>query len=186
MIFPFQLFIDFIVTVVSDGKVIYCTPYCDYQLTTCYRSLRSDQVWLHYHLLPKDFKLKRGDSLLVYLTCEYHTCLNYRYVKSSKLVFFKSCGFHLLRKHEEKAIDLIQPSKRRCDDDDDGNLESNCYPQQKRHSSTPGTSNLYEENNVIKVWIYLSLFQIRFCYPLKLRVLFVLLYIVFCFMIFVA
>jgi hypothetical protein len=51
-------------------------------------------------------------------------------------MFFKSCGFHLIRRHEEKVVDLMdggQLSKRPHDDDDDGN-----FPQQKRHSSTLG------------------------------------------------
>jgi hypothetical protein len=42
------------------------------------------------------------------------------------------------------SVDSIQVTKRPCDDDD-GNMESNCCPQQKRHSSTLGTRISDEE-----------------------------------------
>jgi hypothetical protein len=65
------------------------------------------------------------------------------YYADQNLKPMKSCGVHLVRRCEEKAKDSIggiQVTKRPRDDDDkdDDNLESNCYPQQKRHSSTLG------------------------------------------------
>ncbi len=52
----------------------------------------------------------------------------------------KSCGVHLICRNEEKKIDLvddIQVTKRPRVDD--GNLESDWYQHQKRHSSTLGS-----------------------------------------------
>ncbi|XP_059454984.1 disease resistance protein RUN1-like [Corylus avellana] len=106
-----------IVGVYSDGNEIYC-PHGDYH-KTCYGSLCYDQVWLHSYVLPEDVKLKRGDNLQICLSIfQYHTGLNFISVKHSTSVFFRSCRFHLVQKHEEKVIDLIQPSNR-CRDDDD-------------------------------------------------------------------
>jgi predicted ATPase len=50
---------------------------------------RLDHVWLHYNV-QGSFKLK-GDNLHVKFKCED------KYSKPSNLVFFKSCGFHLVR-----------------------------------------------------------------------------------------
>jgi hypothetical protein len=102
----------------------------------------SDHVWLQYSVLESS-ELE-GDNLRVKFYSRYDS------------VLFKSCGVHLIHKHEElhedvnghldipnneeiensvDFIDGVQVCKRRHDDEDD-NLESNGYPQQKRHSST--------------------------------------------------
>ncbi|GLT52987.1 hypothetical protein SLA2020_262870 [Shorea laevis] len=89
----------------------------------------SDHVWLDYHGSHHS-QIKTGNLLVKF---RFRDIL---YGKPSKSVFFKSCGFHLEHRYEEKAIDSmygIQHSKRRRDDDDDDvNLESNRYPQPKR------------------------------------------------------
>ena len=114
------------VYVISGGVEIY-------QWTGGVYPLDLDHVWLHFHA-PGSFKFNGdNDHLRVKFVCK----------SDSKRMLFKSCGFHMARRYEEKATDLIngiQRTKRPCDDDDDGddNLESNCYPQQKRHSSTLG------------------------------------------------
>ncbi|XP_059451016.1 disease resistance protein RPV1-like [Corylus avellana] len=76
-------------------------------------------------------------------TSSYHSQLktdNFRvkFEFTNPSAFFKSCGFHIEQRYEEKSkclIDGVQLSKRRHDDD--GNLE--LYPQQKRHSSLQKT-----------------------------------------------
>jgi hypothetical protein len=106
----------------------------------------SDHVWLEYFVLESS-ELK-GDNLRV------------KVYSHSDSVLFKSCGAHLIHKHEENANDHpgvlhedsnfhldvpneevqdlvtygIQHSKRHRDDEDH-NLDSTWYPQQKRHSS---------------------------------------------------
>ncbi|KAF5471669.1 hypothetical protein F2P56_008442 [Juglans regia] len=115
----------------------------------------SDHVWLGYSVL-ESFELK-GDNLRVEFFTE----------RSS--MFFKSCGAHLVHKHEKSAedypsvlrekvdnieeteisVDLMegnQLSKRHLDEDDDPNLELNWYPLQKRHCSTLGIKILDLEN----------------------------------------
>jgi hypothetical protein len=103
----------------------------------------SDHVWLQYSVLESS-ELKGGN-----LQVEF-------YGRRSDSVLFKSCGVHLIHKHEELHEDVIdghldipdeeiensvdfregvQVCKRRHDDEDH-NLESNGYPPQKRHSST--------------------------------------------------
>ena len=97
---------------------------------------RSDCVWLRFYVL-EPCKLK-----------EFNGHLRVKFVYKigiyvdQNLKPMKSCGVHLVRRCEEKTIDSIdgiQVAKRpRDDDDDDDKFESNCYPQQKRHSSTLG------------------------------------------------
>jgi hypothetical protein len=65
-------------------------------------STGSDRVWLNFHgschsqLKTDNFRVKWG--------LDYS---RYNPSKSSKPVFFKSCGFHVEHKYEEKTIDLI-------------------------------------------------------------------------------
>jgi hypothetical protein len=105
----------------------------------------SDHVWLRYHV--QEHNELKGDKLRVKFWC------------STKSVWFKSCGAHLVRKYEEKQkdclvlneytslpqlqengnvnLDVHVPTKRGRSDDDDGNLESNLLvPHQKRYPST--------------------------------------------------
>jgi hypothetical protein len=124
---------DFLIIVVytmSSGVVIYRTSERVYPLD-------SDHVWLHFHV-PTSFKFKEdNDHLQVKFVCQ----------SDSKSMLFKNCGFHLvcICKYEEKAADFIGgiqvtkgPGDGDDNDDDEGNLESNGYPKQKRHSSTSG------------------------------------------------
>ncbi|KAK4564013.1 hypothetical protein RGQ29_006203 [Quercus rubra] len=119
------------VNIISNGLPIYGDD-------KAFHLSNSDHVWLHYYV-PEHNELK-GDKLQVRFWC------------STKSVSFTSCGAHLVRKYEEKPKDCIvlnehndlmndiQPTKRRRTDDGDGdNLESNLYPlvpQQKRCPST--------------------------------------------------
>lgn len=107
----------------------------------------SEHVWLEY----ESFDIK-ADNLRV----KFHS--------NSESVFFTSCGAHLVYKHRENAknddprmllevgdvhlgvpdeeienyvMDGTQLSKR-YREDVDSDSESNCYPQQKRPSSTLG------------------------------------------------
>lgn len=105
----------------------------------------SDHVWLRYYV--QEHNELKGDKLRVKFWC------------STKSVWFKSCGAHLVRKYEEKQkdclvlneytslpqlqeygdvnLDVHVPTKRGRSDDDDGNLESNLLvPHQKRYPST--------------------------------------------------
>jgi hypothetical protein len=88
----------------------------------------SDHVYLHYS--GSHHSQLKMDNLRVLFTFETGDA------------YFKSCGFHLEHRCEEKAICIMDgvqlPMKRRRDDDgdgDDSNWESNWYPQQKRQSS---------------------------------------------------
>ena len=92
-----------------------------------YKSVSSECVWLDYN--RSCHSQLKTDNLRVKFECKD---LSYN---PSKTVFFKSCGFHIEQRYEEKAIGLmdgVELSKRCRDDDGDGNLESNMYPQQKR------------------------------------------------------
>jgi hypothetical protein len=109
--------------VINNGQLIYCHryPWIDY-------TPDSDHVYLHYH--GSHHSRLKIDNLRVIFKFERRSCTRY--------VFLKTCGFHLQHRYEEEAIDLtdgIQHSKRCRGDDDHGNLESNCYPQQKRPPS---------------------------------------------------
>ncbi|KAF5469457.1 hypothetical protein F2P56_013531 [Juglans regia] len=107
-----------------------------------------DHVWLEYSML-ESFNQKEN-SLRVEFYCE------------SKMVFFKSCGLHLINKLEENvqvhpsvlpnSVDVeiedsvasmagIQVTKR-LRDGDDYSLESNWYPQQKSVKSTHDAADL--------------------------------------------
>ncbi|XP_030944993.1 TMV resistance protein N-like [Quercus lobata] len=119
------------INIISNGLPIYGDD-------KAFHLSNSDHVWLRYYV-PEHNELK-GDKLQVRFWC------------STKSVSFTSCGAHLVRKYEEKPKDCIvlnehndlmndiQPTKRRRNDDGDGsNLESNLYPlvpQQKRCPST--------------------------------------------------
>jgi carbonic anhydrase len=90
----------------------------------------ADHVLMHFHV-PTFFKHKVDNDRL---RVQFH------WVEASYSRFIKSCGVHLIRRYEEKKIDLIndnQVTKRPRVDD--GNLESNWYQHQKRHSSTLGS-----------------------------------------------
>jgi hypothetical protein len=126
---------EIIFEVINDGVTIYSS------MEDIPGRFHSDHVWLHYDV-PESSELK-GDNLRV------------TFKLSSTSMFFKSCGFHLVRhRYEEKAVDLmdaIQLSKGHRDDDDDddyGNLESDWYPQQKRHSSTLGIRNISDAEDM--------------------------------------
>ncbi|XP_062159658.1 TMV resistance protein N-like isoform X2 [Alnus glutinosa] len=87
----------------------------------------TDHVFMHFHG-PTFFK--HNDRLRVQFHLE----------EASNSRFIKNWGFHLIRRYEEKKIDLIddiQVTKRPRVED--GNLESNWYQHQKRHSSTLGS-----------------------------------------------
>ncbi|XP_059455249.1 disease resistance protein Roq1-like [Corylus avellana] len=87
--------------VISDGVKMYSFVEEDIP-----GQFHSDHVWLHYNV--PTFKIE-GDNLRA------------KFKVRSASMFFKSCGFHLVRGQEEKAVDLRN-------DDDDGNLESNQSP----------------------------------------------------------
>jgi hypothetical protein len=112
------------VSAISGGVVIYSG-------NELFPIWHSKCVWLRSYVLePCKLKLFNGH-------------LRVKFVHED-LKAMKSCGVHLLRRCEEKAKDLIggihEVTKRPRDDDndDDEKFESNCYPQQKRHSSTSG------------------------------------------------
>ncbi|KAG6655889.1 hypothetical protein CIPAW_05G247400 [Carya illinoinensis] len=111
--------------VIVDGV----TTYSHQDMTS---SAHSNLVWFHFHV-PESFELK-GD-LKVKFECK-------NVFGNPSNPFFKSCGFHLVHRYEEKAIDFmdgVHPPKRcRDESDDNGNLESNEYPEKKRHSSSLG------------------------------------------------
>jgi hypothetical protein len=110
------------------------------------RSFRIDvKVFnINGQLLYSRFSYARSNCVW-FNTSPYHSQLktdNFRvkFEFTNPLAFFKSCGFHIEQRYEEKSkclMDGVQLSKRRRDDD--GNLESNFYPQQKRHSSLQKT-----------------------------------------------
>ncbi|KAF5469495.1 hypothetical protein F2P56_013561 [Juglans regia] len=102
----------------------------------------SDHVYLNYSF-PDCI-----EQLLRYPTEDN---LRFRFYCDSYKVVFKSCGVHIIYKHEENVnltvgeclVDSsngIQLSKRRRDDED-SNLEFNGYPQHKRLSQDLGNSN---------------------------------------------
>ncbi|XP_018856522.2 disease resistance protein RPP2B-like [Juglans regia] len=102
----------------------------------------SDHVYLNYSF-PECI-----EQLLRYPTGDN---LRFRFYCDSYKVMFKSCGVHIIYKHEENenltvgecSVDSsngIQLSKRRLDDED-SNLEFNGYPQHKRRSQDLGNSN---------------------------------------------
>ncbi|XP_035546786.1 disease resistance protein RPP2B-like [Juglans regia] len=102
----------------------------------------SDHVYLNYSF-PDCI-----EQLLRYPTEDN---LRFRFCCDSYKVMFKSCGVHIVYKHEENenltvgecSVDSsngIQLSKRRRDDED-SKLEFNGYPQHKRLSQDLGNSN---------------------------------------------
>jgi hypothetical protein len=100
------------VRIFDDGEEIYD---CNHMVT--YALSRSDRVWFYtgsYHLHLKTYNLR----------------VKFKFTNHSALVFFKSCGFHIEHRYEEKATGLMDDD----DDDDDVILESSWGPQQKRHS----------------------------------------------------
>jgi hypothetical protein len=96
--------------------------------------LSSNHVWLNLNVVPCHSQQRMRNAVPQYsqvITNNLRVIFRIEdpFHKSRFLnVFFKSCGFHLKNRHEKEAI--ID------DDDDDGNLKSNWYPQQKRHSSS--------------------------------------------------
>jgi hypothetical protein len=120
------VFLKIQLEVINSGQLIYCH-------SSQWRSYaaESDHVYLLYSG-SRHSRLKMDNLRVIFKLYSYSL---------PRSVFLKTCGFHLQHRYEEEAIDLmdgIQHSKRHRDDDDDGNLESNCYPQQKRHSSISG------------------------------------------------
>ncbi|XP_040996927.1 uncharacterized protein LOC121242950 [Juglans microcarpa x Juglans regia] len=102
----------------------------------------SDHVYLNYSF-PECI-----EQLLLYPTGDN---MRFRFYCDSDKVMFKSCGVHIIYKHEENknltvgecSVDSsngIQLSKRRRDDGN-SNVELNGYPQHKRHSQNLGNSN---------------------------------------------
>ncbi|XP_035542813.1 disease resistance protein RPV1-like [Juglans regia] len=102
----------------------------------------SDHVYLNYSF-PECIR-----QLLRYPTGDN---LRFRFYCDSYKVMFKSCGVHIIYKHEDNenltvgecSVDSsngIQLSKRRRDNED-SNLEFNGYPQHKRCSQDLGNSN---------------------------------------------
>jgi hypothetical protein len=119
----FQIMVE----VINNGQIIYwhTSPWIWY-------ATGSDHVYSHYS--GSHHSRLKMNNLRVIFKLEFHPY-------SSRSVLLKACGFHLQHIYEVDAIvlmDRIQHSKRSRGDDDDGNLESNCYPQQKRHSSIVG------------------------------------------------
>jgi hypothetical protein len=107
--------------VITRGVEICC-------VSSYYVEMASDCVWMQFRVPHHSFKFRSVDNVRV----------KFEVTEQLRL---KSCGFHLVRLCNESGIDLIdgtQQKKRPRDDDGDGNLESNWYPQQKRHSSTMG------------------------------------------------
>jgi len=119
----------------------------------------SNHLWLRYHI-PKFDDLK-GDNVRV----------KFQIRDSTGLAFFKSCGVHLVRWYEEKAIDQmlnapneavensvdlmnsIQLTNRRREGHNyDDHLENSCCPPQKRHCGAvgmgiSGTDNIQEHQS---------------------------------------
>jgi len=119
----------------------------------------SNHLWLRYHI-PKFDDLK-GDNVRV----------KFQIWDSTGLAFFKSCGAHLVRRYEEKAIDQmlnapneavensvdlmnsIQLTNRRREGHNyDDHLENSCCPPQKRHCGAvgmgiSGTDNIQEHQS---------------------------------------
>ncbi|KAF5471919.1 hypothetical protein F2P56_008679 [Juglans regia] len=103
----------------------------------------SDHVYLNYSFAECIEQLLRyptGDNL------------RFRFYCDSYNVMFKSCGVHIIYKHEENesltvgecSVDSSNgiPLSKRCRDDEDSNLEFNGYPQHKRRSYNLGNSNV--------------------------------------------
>jgi hypothetical protein len=110
-------------SVIHGGVIIY-------EDHSGFNYLDADRVLMHF-LVPGYFKLKVDNDRLRF---QFH----WKEASCSRSI--KSCGVHLIRRYEEKKIDLIndnQVTKRPRVDD--GNLESNWYQHQKRHSSTLGS-----------------------------------------------
>jgi hypothetical protein len=74
---------EIIFEVMSDGITIYSFE------EEISGQFRSDHIWLHYNI-PESYELK-GNSLQV------------TFKLRSTSMFFKSCGFHMVYRHEEKA-----------------------------------------------------------------------------------
>ncbi|XP_059454645.1 disease resistance protein Roq1-like [Corylus avellana] len=90
--------------------------------TVTYASAKSDHVWLNYR--GSYHSHLKTDNLQVIFELKNQ----FRVLSASG--FFKSCGFHIEDRYEEKATSLmdgVQLSKRRRDDDDAGNIEPNWY-----------------------------------------------------------
>jgi len=76
--------------------------------------LSNNTTWLHSHVPESSKRKAYNDHLQVKF--RVHPTDNPRRVRptddSRRPVVLKSCGFHLIRRHEEKAIDGIQVTKR--------------------------------------------------------------------------
>jgi hypothetical protein len=117
--------------------------------------LSNNTTWLHSHVPESSKRKAYNDHLQVKF--RVRPTDNPRRVRptddSRRPVVLKSCGFHLIRRHEEKAIDGIQVTKRPhggdgdadgdadgdggdVDDDDDGDADDD--DDDGMHSSTLG------------------------------------------------
>jgi hypothetical protein len=116
-------------SVIHGGVIIYEVE-AEADAETVYINLDANHLLMHFHVLGYFKHMVDNDRLRV----------QFRWGKASYSRSIKSCGVHLIRRYEEKKIDLIndnQVTKRPRVDD--GNLESNWYQHQKRHSSTLGS-----------------------------------------------
>lgn len=82
--------LNFNFSVIRGGVIIYEADGGSHLLDTNY-------VWMHF-LVPGYFKLKVDNDRL---RVQFH------WKEASKSRFIKSCGFHLIRRYEEKKIYLI-------------------------------------------------------------------------------
>jgi hypothetical protein len=87
-------------------------------------SLSNNTTWLHFHVPESSKRKAYNDHLRVKFRVRPRE-------DSKRPVVFKSCGFHRIRRYEEKAINGIQVTKRPHGDDDDDGM----------HSSTLGMRN---------------------------------------------